>query len=116
MSQREFEFVDGTSRKFWKIELNGLSHTVRFGKIGTGGQAQAKEFPSEAAAKASYEKLIAEKTKKGYVEVSRSAGGVANPTFAHALIFDDFRADFPHSSPRQRGSMSAKLCSADLPH
>lgn len=49
--------------------MEGASHTVRFGRIGTGGQAQTKEFSSEAEAKKSYDKLIAEKVRMGYVEV-----------------------------------------------
>ena len=35
MSERTFEFKDGTSNKFWAISVAGDSHTVRFGKIGT---------------------------------------------------------------------------------
>ena len=66
---RRFEFVEGTSSKFWEIRVEGDSHTVRFGKIGTDGQTKTKEFASAAEAKADAVKLIAEKTKKGYEEV-----------------------------------------------
>ena len=68
--RREFELRDGKSEKFWAIRLDGAAHTVEFGRIGTAGQTQTKEFDSEDAAKKSCEKLIAEKTKKGYVEVT----------------------------------------------
>ena len=68
MSRREFQLVEGTSRKFWAIELDGNSHTVQFGRIGTTGQSQRKEFPTDAEAEASHAKLIAEKVKKGYTE------------------------------------------------
>jgi len=73
-----FEFHQGKSDKFWTIELSGNAHTVCYGRAGTDGQTKAKEFPDEAKARASYEKLIAQKTGKGYVEVvdrtqSRSA-------------------------------------------
>src|ERR1700722_9825828 len=51
MSRREFQFSDGSSNKFWAIEVSGTSQTVHFGKIGTTGQAQTKEFASEAEAK-----------------------------------------------------------------
>ena len=52
-----------------------LSHvggdvTVRYGRIGTNGQTQSKSFADEAAAEKHADKLIAEKTAKGYVEVS----------------------------------------------
>ena len=62
---RRFE-VD---EKFWAVKLDGATLTVKFGKIGTDGQEKAKDFADEAAAKKEYDKLVAEKTKKGYVEV-----------------------------------------------
>lgn len=65
---RYFEFVDGSSSKFWEIQLEGTAFTTRYGKIGTDGQSSMKEWPNEAKAKAEYDKLVAEKTKKGYVE------------------------------------------------
>lgn len=70
---RYFEFEDGKSHKFWKIQLDGSAHTVNFGKVGAAGQTQTKEFDSPAAAQKSYEKLIEEKVKKGYVEESGNA-------------------------------------------
>jgi predicted DNA-binding WGR domain protein len=79
MASREFRFEDGTSKKFWTIDLDGPSHTVVFGRIGTDGQTQTKKFGSEADAKKSYDKLVAEKVKKGYVETTpaKPAGGAA---------------------------------------
>jgi len=65
---RRFEYTDGGS-KFWEIRVEGSSHTVRFGKIGTEGQSKTKDFDSAAAARTDADKLIAEKTKKGYEEV-----------------------------------------------
>jgi cell wall assembly regulator SMI1/predicted DNA-binding WGR domain protein len=70
---RTFEFSEGTSDKFWTITLSGSSHTVRFGRKGTSGQEQTKDFPSEDEARKSRDKLIAEKVKKGYREVSTPA-------------------------------------------
>ncbi|HLL84809.1 MAG TPA: WGR domain-containing protein, partial [Longimicrobium sp.] len=70
---RRFEFVDGSSSKFWEIELEGSGFTVRWGRIGTAGQVQQKSFATEAKATAEHDKLIAEKTKKGYVETGASA-------------------------------------------
>ncbi len=66
---RYFEFVDDKSSKFWKISLDGTAFTVVFGKIGTAGQAKTKDYGSEEKAKGEYEKLIREKTNKGYEEV-----------------------------------------------
>lgn len=71
---RRFEFSMGGSDKFWEVEVNGADLTVRFGRLGTNGQTQNKTFPSEAAAQKEYDKLIAEKLKKGYVEVAGGSG------------------------------------------
>ena len=73
IAPRLFEYHDGGSDKFWIVELDGTSHTVRYGRQGTDGQTKTKNFASEAEAQKSYEKLIAQKTKKGYVE-AKAAG------------------------------------------
>jgi DNA ligase 1 len=65
---RHFEFVEGSSNKFWEISVAGKEVTVRFGRIGSQGQTKTKEFADDDAAKAHAEKLIEEKTGKGYVE------------------------------------------------
>jgi len=65
---RRFEFVEGTSAKFWAIRLHGDKLTVSFGRIGTSGQEQTKPFPDERAAWKAADQLIAEKVGKGYVE------------------------------------------------
>ena len=61
-----YELVEGTSSKFWEITLEGASFTTCYGRIGTDGQSTTKEWKSEAEAKKQYDKLVAEKTKKGY--------------------------------------------------
>ena len=65
---RHFEFVGGSSQKFWEISLSGNSFTVRFGRIGTVGQSQTKTFADEPRAKREADHLIAEKLRKGYIE------------------------------------------------
>jgi DNA ligase-1 len=65
---RTFELVDGASRKFWEIELCGASFTTRYGRIGSAVQKTLKEYTSEDEARREYEKLIGEKTRKGYAE------------------------------------------------
>ena len=62
LDRREFQFIDGSSKKFWSIALDGTSFTVHFGRIGTLGQAKAKDCGTEDAAKREYDKLIMEKT------------------------------------------------------
>ncbi|MBN1610607.1 MAG: WGR and DUF4132 domain-containing protein [Polyangiaceae bacterium] len=74
---RRFEFSKGSSNKFWQVEQRGASLVIQWGKIGTNGQSQTKEFAGDAKAKSETDKLIAEKKKKGYVEVTAAAGSGA---------------------------------------
>jgi DNA ligase-1 len=67
-SKRYFEFTDAKSSKFWEISIAGTSVTVRYGKIGTAGQTQTKQFPDTVAAQKHHDKLVEEKTQKGYEE------------------------------------------------
>ncbi|GHG64867.1 WGR domain-containing protein [Comamonas sp. JC664] len=70
---RRFEFVEGSSSKFWEPELQGNLFIVTFGRIGTAGQRREKAFADEAGARKEYEKKVAEKVREGYQEVT--AGG-----------------------------------------
>jgi predicted DNA-binding WGR domain protein len=71
---RRFELVEGKSSKFWEVDTQGNTLTTRFGRIGTNGQTQTKEFADNAAADKEQNKLIREKTGKGYTETTVSAG------------------------------------------
>jgi len=66
---RRLEFIDGGSRKFWQGGREGCDVVVTFGRIGTAGQQQRKTFADEARAESELAKLLAEKLRKGYVEV-----------------------------------------------
>ena len=46
--------------------------TTHWGKIGTNGQKKTKTFASPEAAQNEANKLITEKTGKGYIEKSRT--------------------------------------------
>lgn len=65
-SKRRFEFADGTSNKFWEISVQGTDVSVVYGRIGTAGQTNTKQFPTTADADKYAEKLIREKTAEGY--------------------------------------------------
>jgi predicted DNA-binding WGR domain protein len=68
---RRFEFVSGTSAKFWEVSVVGCDVTVCYGRLGTRGQTQSKKFSDPAAAQRHADKLIGEKTRKGYRETTR---------------------------------------------
>lgn len=70
---RTFQFSDAKSHKFWAIDVQGSSFTVTYGKVGTAGQSQTKSFPTAEKAQAEADKLIREKTGKGYRETTPTA-------------------------------------------
>ncbi len=101
-----YELSNKTSHKFWDITLAGTAFTVTFGKIGATGQTQIEQFPSGAAARSAYAKLIAEKTKKGYTEVGgkrkaskptkakpANPAGLDGPLAAHQRTYDGSNAE-----------------------
>jgi predicted DNA-binding WGR domain protein len=67
-SGADAENESGVASKFWEITVDGKSVQVRFGKIGVNGQTTEKSFDTTAEADAHAAKIIAEKTKKGYLE------------------------------------------------
>jgi len=71
---QRFELIEGKSSKFWEVERDGSTYTVRYGRIGTGGQTLSKTAASDSKAESEVAKLIKEKTGKGYVEVATPAG------------------------------------------
>ncbi len=79
---RRFELVEGASSKFWQIELQGNMFTVVYGRIGTAGQRQEKTFDDDDKALKEHDKLVAEKTKKGYAETGDARAAAAPATTA----------------------------------
>jgi len=65
---RRFEFVSGSSAKFWEVTVQGAIVTVCFGKLNTAGQSQTKSFADAVAAQKHADKLVEQKLGKGYVE------------------------------------------------
>jgi len=63
-----FEFVEGTSNKFWEVSQSGNTMTTRWGRIGSNGQSKTKTFADEQSAANAMAKLIQEKTEEGYIE------------------------------------------------
>lgn len=100
---RRFELVEGTSSKFWEVAVAGSDVTVRFGRIGTNGQAKTKSFASAAAAQAEHDALVKEKTGKGYRESGVAAGAtlaaVAAPVAAPAAPKAVVAATSPVAAP-----------------
>jgi predicted DNA-binding WGR domain protein len=76
---QRYELVEGGSSKFWEVEVSGADLTVAFGRIGTAGQSKTKNLGDAAAAIKERDKLIKEKTGKGYTLVDASAASKPKP-------------------------------------
>jgi DNA ligase-1 len=66
---RRFEFVEGSSSKFWTISIVDMEVQVQFGRIGSQGQRSVKRFADAAGAEKHAENLVRQKLAKGYSEV-----------------------------------------------
>jgi uncharacterized protein (TIGR02996 family) len=83
---RTFQFSDAKSHKFWTIDVQGSAFTVTYGKVGTAGQTQTKSFASAEKAQAEADKLIREKTGKGYKETTPKAEVSQSEAFEAGLL------------------------------
>lgn len=63
-------FIDrgAASQKFWAIDYGGLSLCVHYGRIGTIGRFELKEFDDEELCASEAKRLIADKLKQGYLK------------------------------------------------
>ena len=72
--KRVFVFQDFKSQKFWSIEVVGTDVTVNYGKLGTAGQTQVKNYATtEEAEKVKPQQTdsITDKTAKSAVKRKR---------------------------------------------
>ncbi|VAW72259.1 hypothetical protein MNBD_GAMMA12-1677 [hydrothermal vent metagenome] len=74
-----YEYDDGTSPKFWEINIINDTYEVRCGKIGTKGQVSVKNFSSDQEAQLAADKIAAAKVKKGYGLVGKSSPSPVDP-------------------------------------
>src|SRR4051812_9289048 len=77
---RRFEYEKDTSSKFWEVALNKSELQLRWGRIGTAGQAKTKIYGSRDKAQAEHDRAVAEKLKEGYREVKGGGGSVSRKT------------------------------------
>ncbi|WP_032916663.1 DUF4132 domain-containing protein [Leptospira santarosai] len=80
--KQELTYQDGSSNKFWNIEVSGNSFTVTYGKIGTSGQTQTKTFDNEDKCLKEAQKLLSEKLKKGYQGAGEVVVSTSSPKSA----------------------------------
>ena len=88
--KRVFVFQDFKSQKFWSVDVQGTDVIVNYGKLGTDGQTQVKNFSTVEEAEKAAAKLINEKTKKGYEETPEDeARGMKVEAKKYALTYDE---------------------------
>ncbi|MFC9944869.1 DUF4132 domain-containing protein [Streptomyces pratensis] len=99
---RRWEFVEGSASKFWETGADGSVVTVRYGRCGSDGRKQTKEYPSAEAAGAQVLKTIAEKERKGYREVGASGAVAAAVSSSTASPSAD---SSPAPAPQEPGAL-----------
>lgn len=104
---RRFRFKADGSDKFWEIRVDGSSYVVRFGRAATAGQEKDKSFATPEAAQAAADKLIAEKTRKGYVETTDSTEPLTTDDF-WKLIERSRTTDPEEQAERLQEALSAQ--------
>lgn len=60
-------YKDDKSDKFWQVVQDNTTLNITYGKTGTAGQKNLKEFDSVQKAEKERDKLINEKLGKGYI-------------------------------------------------
>lgn len=75
--KREFHFEGEGSHKFWTIELVGDACVTTYGRVGTTPRQTRKAHPDAETALRDFDRQIAAKLAKGYVE--GAAGAPASP-------------------------------------
>jgi len=69
----ELSEQDGSAHKFYEVAVDGVQMTVRYGRIGEGGQVKTTTYASADKARAEADRKLGEKLRKGY---QRSVPGV----------------------------------------
>jgi predicted DNA-binding WGR domain protein len=88
--KREFYYQDDKSNKFWTIELVRAACVTTHGRIGAKPRETQREFPDEEAARREFDKQVAAKVKKGYVEGAINAAPAnAKPDWSAMTMSDD---------------------------
>ena len=103
------EFIAGSSRKFWEARLQRRELIVRSGRIGSGGQTTPHSFGDEAAARAERDKLVREKTRKGYTIIEHDIDAPAPVAVAGRRRHRGgrYRSPLAHDARETRGERAA---------
>jgi predicted DNA-binding WGR domain protein len=110
------ECVEGGSRKFWRARCEGTTLYVNFGRIGTQGQTQVKQFSSPADCEKEMASLERSKRKKGYQDAG-VAGGEEDAASEEDAGENDEAPETPAPAPSKAAPASTSqrpVLTADL--
>ena len=62
-------YSEGSSNKFWRARVDGTRLFINYGRIGSNGQTQIKDFDSAEESEKERDKVAKSKRKKGYSDV-----------------------------------------------
>jgi len=100
------EFEEGTSSKFWRARVDGKTLYVNYGKIGSNGQTQIKDFADGGTAMKEFDKLVREKRKKGYIDAGGE--GAAGDTIEDDMEEEGEEDEEEERAPAPRPSAPAQ--------
>ncbi len=88
--KREFYLQNDRSNKFWTIELSGDTVVTTNGRIGAKARETRKQHANAEAAQRDFDRQIAAKLKKGYVEGAVAAApAYAKPDWASLTMSEE---------------------------
>jgi len=107
------ECEEGGSHKFWRARYEGTTLYVNFGRIGTNGQTQVKQFSSVADCEKEMASLERSKRKKGYedavaaglAEAGAGLVGFSSPAATAAASRPGLTTDLSLRSPERKVDM-----------
>jgi predicted DNA-binding WGR domain protein len=106
------EFEEGTSSKFWRARVEGKTLYVNYGKIGSTGQTQVKDFGDNAVAQKEYDKLVREKRKKGYQDAGGGGGGGGGDEEDEDEVEDEEEQEEEDEAPARPAKAAAPVAAA----
>jgi predicted DNA-binding WGR domain protein len=113
----QLELAEGTSSKFWRARVEDGTLYINYGKVGSAGQTQVKDFGDAATAQREYDTLIHEKRTNGYVDLGIGAAALADEDEVDDETYadDEDDDDTPAVVPRAAAARPAASPAAPAP-
>ena len=80
--KRRLRLTEGSSDKFWCIDVAEDQVTVRYGRSGTAGTTRTKQYESADKALTEAKKQVAAKLRKGYTDDATASAEKLEPAEA----------------------------------